>query len=258
MSVYPENRSAPSKGIFILCWCRTAGMSVYTDLAVLRITGDPGAKPLPVAPLGDSDRVQVGELAVAIGNPYGFDHTVTAGVISALDRSLPLDEEEGIYLENLIQTDAPINPGNSGGALLNSAGHVIGINTAIIPQAQGIGFAIPINTAKRVAAEILKYGKVKRPWIGAELWAITPDVAREYGLSIDRGIAIVRIYRGSPAAKAGLARGDIIVAVEGEAIEDISDLRTKIGEVGIGGRLLLTVIRGGRRIELELTVGEMP
>ena len=185
---------------------RVVGGDYYTDIAVLKVDGND----LPVASLGDSSATVVGELAVAIGNPYGFDHTVTAGVISALGRSLPLDESRGIYLENLIQTDAPINPGNSGGALVNSRGEVIGINTAIIQQAQGIGFAIPINTARRVANEIIAYGKVRRPWIGAELWAITPDDAREYGLPVKQGIAVLGIVSRSPADMAGLKRGDII------------------------------------------------
>lgn len=231
------------------------GGDYYTDLAVLKIRK---ASNLPVAPLRTSGRVVVGELAVAIGNPYGFDHTVTAGVISALGRSIPLDENEGAFLENLIQTDAPINPGNSGGALVGADGKVIGINTAIIQQAQGIGFAIPINRAMEVANELIKYGKVKRPWIGAELWEITPDDARRYGLAIERGIAVMRVYRGSPAARAGLGSGDVIVAVDGRTIEKLSDLTDAIKKAGIGGRLRLTILRNTRRIDTTLVVGEMP
>ncbi|MEW6228948.1 MAG: trypsin-like peptidase domain-containing protein [Bacillota bacterium] len=231
------------------------GGDFYTDLAVLQIRGDN----LPVAELGDSDAVQVGGLAVAIGNPFGFDNTVTAGVISALGRSLPLDEEQGIFLENLIQTDAPINPGNSGGALVGEAGAVVGINTAIIPQAQGIGFAIPIKTATRVAREIIEYGKVRRPWIGiTQVWEITPEVARDYRLPIDSGIAVVSYVRQSPVGASGLRRGDIIVSAGGKKVKTIADLRDAVASVGIGGQLELEVYRDGRTIKIAITVGEAP
>jgi S1-C subfamily serine protease len=234
---------------------RVVGGDYYTDIAVLQVDG----KDLPVARLGDSDALQVGGLAVAIGNPFGFDHTVTAGVISALGRSLPLDEEQGIYLENLIQTDAPINPGNSGGALVDETGAVVGINTAIIPEAQGIGFAIPIKTAKSVALEIIEHGRVPRPWIGiTRLWAITPEVAREYRLPVDRGLAIVSYVRQSPAASAGLRRGDVIVSAGGKTVSTVADLRGAVEAAGIGGRLDLEVYRDGRRVRVTVTVGEAP
>lgn len=234
---------------------RVVGGDYYTDLAVLQVKGDN----LPVARLGDSDALQVGGLAVAIGNPFGFDHTVTAGVISALGRSLPLDEEQGIYLENLIQTDAPINPGNSGGALVDETAAVVGINTAIIPQAQGIGFAIPIKTAKRIASEIIEYGKVRRPWIGiTQVWAITPEVARDYRLPVDSGLAIVSYVRRSPAATAGLRRGDVIISAGGKRVRTIADLRDAVSSAGIGGRLDLEVYRDGRVVKVTVTVGEAP
>ncbi|HHY46382.1 MAG TPA: trypsin-like serine protease [Firmicutes bacterium] len=233
---------------------RVVGGDYYTDIAVLKVDGND----LPVASLGDSSATVVGELAVAIGNPYGFDHTVTAGVISALGRSLPLDESRGIYLENLIQTDAPINPGNSGGALVNSRGEVIGINTAIIQQAQGIGFAIPINTARRVANEIIAYGKVRRPWIGAELWAITPDDAREYGLPVKQGIAVLGIVSRSPADMAGLKRGDIIIEVNDKKVTDMSTLTGEISSLGIGSELRLKVLRGRTSLIISVIIGEMP
>lgn len=243
--VFPDGREFEAKVV---------GGDYYTDIAVLKVD----ATGLPVAPLGDSDAAVVGGLAVAIGNPYGFDHTVTAGVISALGRSLPLDESRGLYLENLIQTDAPINPGNSGGALVNSRGEVIGINTAIIQQAQGIGFAIPINTARRVANEIIAYGKVRRPWIGAELWAITPDDAREYGLPVSRGIAVLSVVRRSPADVAGLRKGDIIVEVNGRKVEDMSTLTKEIASLGIGSELKLKILRGSATLAIPVTIGEMP
>ncbi|MEW5866694.1 MAG: trypsin-like peptidase domain-containing protein [Bacillota bacterium] len=231
------------------------GSDFYTDLAVLQIRGDN----LPVAKLGDSDAVQVGGLAVAIGNPFGFDNTVTAGVISALGRSLPLDEEQGVFLENLIQTDAPINPGNSGGALVDEAGAVIGINTAIISQAQGIGFAIPIKTATKVAREIIEYGKVRRPWIGVtQVWEITPEVARDYRLPIDSGLAVMSYVRQSPVGVSGLRRGDIIVSAGDRKVKTIADLRDAVASAGIGGQLELEVYRDGRTIKLSVTVGEAP
>lgn len=230
------------------------GHDYFTDLAVLKITGDN----LPAAKLGDSDKLQVGQTAVAIGNPYGFDHTVTTGVISALNRSLPIDEASGVYLENLIQTDAPINPGNSGGALLDSQGYVVGINTAIVQEAQNIGFAIPVNRARAVAKELIDHGKVRRPWFGAQLWPVEPDEARQYGLPARKGLAIVGLMRGSPADKAGLQGGDIITAVDGQEIEDVAQLRKDIERAGIGGKVQMTIARDGRTFKVDVTVGEMP
>ncbi|MCR4427196.1 MAG: trypsin-like peptidase domain-containing protein, partial [Firmicutes bacterium] len=166
---------------------RIVGADAYTDLAVIKISDSN----LPVAELGDSGAITVGEPAIAIGNPYGFDHTVTAGVISALNRSIDPGDRSGVVLEGLIQTDAPINPGNSGGALVSAAGQVIGINTAIIAQAQSIGFAIPINTARDVAREIIAYGKVRRPYVGvAEIIPVTRDIAARYNLPVTEGVYI--------------------------------------------------------------------
>lgn len=231
------------------------GGDSYTDLAVLQIRGDD----LPVAELGDSDAVQVGGLAVAIGNPFGFDNTVTAGVISALGRSLPLDEEQGIFLENLIQTDAPINPGNSGGALVDEAGAVVGINTAIIQQAQGIGFAIPIKTATKVAREIIEHGKVRRPWIGiTQVWEVTPEIARDYRLPIDSGLVVVSYVRQSPVGASGLRRGDILVSARGKKVKTIADLRDAVASAGIGGQLELEVYRDGQTFKITIRVGEAP
>lgn len=231
------------------------GGDYYTDLAVLKIEGEN----LPYATLGDSDVVQVGELAVAIGNPFGFDHTVTAGVVSALGRSVPLDAEQGIYLENLIQTDAPINPGNSGGALADERGTVVGINTAIYAEAQGIGFAIPINTARQIARELVEFGKVKRPWIGiTQVWVITPKVASDYRLGIDHGLAIAGYVRQSPADLAGLRRGDIITSAGGKEVRSLSDLREAVNSVGIGRALKLEIYRDGRTFQVSLNVREAP
>ncbi len=231
------------------------GGDYYTDLAVLKIDGED----LPYATLGDSDVVEVGELAVAIGNPYGFDHTVTAGVVSALERSVPLDAEQGLYLENLIQTDAPINPGNSGGALADERGTVVGINTAIYAEAQGIGFAIPINTARQIAAELVEFGKVKRPWIGiTQVWVITPQVARDYRMGIDHGLAIAGYVRQSPAGLAGLRRGDVITSAGGKDSKSVADLREAVNSVGIGGKLELVIYRDGRTFTVSVSVNEAP
>jgi serine protease Do len=231
------------------------GGDYYTDLAVLKIDGEN----LPCATLGDSDVVQVGEAAVAIGNPFGFDNTVTAGVVSALGRSVPLDPEQGLYLQNLIQTDAPINPGNSGGALADERGTVVGINTAIYAEAQGIGFAIPINTARQIARELVEFGKVRRPWIGiTQVWVITPQVARDYRLGIDHGLAIAGYVRQSPASSAGLRRGDIITSAGGKETKSVADLRDAVDSVGIGGRLELAIYRDGRTFTVSLSVNEAP
>ncbi len=161
---------------------RIVGTDPYTDLAVIKVD----ATDLPVAELGDSDKLVPGEPAIAIGNPYGFDHTITAGVVSALNRTVEVSPSQGIVLEGLIQTDAPINPGNSGGALVTVDGRVVGINTAIIEEAQGIGLAIPINMARQVADQIIRYGKVPRPYLGvSEVVPLTAARARRYGLPVD-------------------------------------------------------------------------
>lgn len=236
---------------------KVVGSDPYSDLAVLKIDG----QDLPVAQFGDSDKVVVGQLAVAIGNPFGFDHTVTAGVISALGRSLERSDYQGLILENLIQTDAPINPGNSGGALLDEDGKVIGINTAIIEQAQGIGFAIPSNTARGVADQLIKYGKVRRPYLGiTEFYTITPEDAQRANLPVDQGILIISILRGSPAHAAGLRRGDIIIAAQGHPIFDQTDLVDAIEEVGIGGTLEMRVARQGVKdiLTIKARIEEMP
>ena len=231
------------------------GGDYYTDLAVLKIEGEN----LPCAVLGDSDLIQIGEAAVAIGNPFGFDNTVTAGVISALGRSVPLDVEQGIHLENLIQTDAPINPGNSGGALADGRGTVIGINTAIYGEAQGIGFAIPINTARQIAIELMEHGKVRRPWIGiTQVWIITPETARDYYLDIDYGLAIAGYVRQSPTGFAGLRHGDIIVSAGGRPTKSVSDLRNAVNSAGIGGKLELRIYRDGKIFSTVLNITEAP
>ncbi|MFY9135404.1 MAG: trypsin-like peptidase domain-containing protein [Bacillota bacterium] len=232
------------------------GVDPYTDLAVVKIEGEG----LPVAELGNSDQIVIGEPVVAIGNPYGFDHTVTAGVVSALNRSISTDERDGVVLENLIQTDAPINPGNSGGALVTTDGKVVGINTAIIQGAQGIGFAIPINVARNVANEIIQYGKVKRPYLGvSEVVVVSRDIALRYGLAVDSGIYVSSVVRGSPADRAGLGRGDIIIAINGAQVATADDVRRCVLKSSIGDQMTFTVVGTNRRQrDVVVTLGEMP
>ena len=232
------------------------GVDPYTDIAVVKIEGEG----LPVAELGNSDQIVIGEPVVAIGNPYGFDHTVTAGVVSALNRSISTDERDGVVLENLIQTDAPINPGNSGGALVTTDGKVVGINTAIIQGAQGIGFAIPINVARNVANEIIQYGKVKRPYLGvSEVVVVSRDIALRYGLAVDSGIYVSSVVRGSPADRAGLGRGDIIIAINGAQVATADDVRRCVLKSSIGDKMTFTVVGTNRRQrDVVVTLGEMP
>lgn len=220
------------------------GTDPYTDLAVIKVDGTD----LPAAELGDSDKLIIGEPAIAIGNPYGFDHTVTAGVISAVNRSVEIDRSAGQALEGLIQTDAPINPGNSGGALVTAAGKVIGINTAIVSQAQGIGLAIPINSARNVANEIIQYGEVRRPYVGiSRVTEIDRYLAARNRLPVDRGVYVSSVARGGPADRAGLGPGDIIIAVGGQDVATVVDLKKAIYKADIGDALEFTVIGANRR-----------
>lgn len=229
------------------------GIDPYTDLAVVKVEGTN----LPVAELGDSDKLVIGEPAIAIGNPYGFDHTVTAGVISAVNRSVEIDRAAGQALEGLIQTDAPINPGNSGGALVTATGKVIGINTAIVSQAQGIGLAIPINSARNIANEIIQYGEVRRPYVGiSRVTEIDRYLAARNRLPVNEGIYVSSVVRGGPAASAGLGSGDIIIAVGGQSIATIADLKKAIYKSDIGDTLEFTVVGSNRRertVEVVLT-----
>jgi serine protease Do len=201
-----------------------------TDLAVIKIDG----RDLPVAPLGDSSKLEIGETVIAIGNPLGLEGgpTVTVGVVSAVARSI--EDPGGPTLHDLIQTDAAINPGNSGGPLVRMAGDVIGINTAIIQEAQGIGFAISINSAKPIIQELVAHGRVVRPAIGIAPVGVTPQLASGYDLPVDRGVLVARLDPRGPAAKAGMRSGDVIVAVAGHPVKNVGELRTAIGQHKIG------------------------
>jgi serine protease Do len=240
--VLPDKRKFPAK---------VMGRDPYTDLAVIKID----AGKLPIARLGNSAKLRPGQLAIAIGNPYGFDNTVTAGVVSALNRPLDVDPSAGILLSGLIQTDAPINPGNSGGALVNGKGEVIGINTAILPEAQNIGFSIPINSAKSIAMELIAKGRIIRPWLGLEFIQINDEIAEQYKLPVNKGLGVKTVIAGGPAARGGLQSGDILIKAGSRQIDNIEDLRKEISAAGIGGRLSLQLIREGRRINLTIKVG---
>ncbi|AGB41462.1 trypsin-like serine protease with C-terminal PDZ domain [Halobacteroides halobius DSM 5150] len=234
---------------------KLVGNDPRSDLAVIKVD----AKDLPVAPLGNSKQIDVGQLAIAIGSPYDvkFRNTVTTGVISAVNRTIRT--KNGI-LENLIQTDASINPGNSGGPLLNSQGEVIGINTAIIGgSAQGIGFAIPINKAKKIVSDLIKYGKVKRPWLGIYGTDITEKLKNYYGLPVAKGVLIIQSVTDSPASKAGLSQGDIIIEVNREKIEGMEELKRIIKKQEIGDKLKLLVMdNNGGLTPVTVTLKEMP
>jgi S1-C subfamily serine protease len=211
-----------------------------TDLAVIRIT----AANLQPAALGDSQSIRVGQLLIAIGNPFGFQATVTAGVASALGRSLRTTS--GRLIENVIQTDASLNPGNSGGPLVNARGEVVGVNTAIIRPAQGICFAIAVNTAKRVASQLMQYGRITRGYLGVSGQDIPLHrrIVRFHGLGREEGILVIGVEPDSPARKAGLREGDVIVAIGGEPVSGLDDLHRLLTEERIGKEATLEVIRG--------------
>jgi S1-C subfamily serine protease len=220
-----------------------------TDLAVLRIDA-PG---LSAVRLGDSRRIRVGQLVVAIGNPYGFQYTVTAGVVSALGRSLR--SQSGRLIEDVIQTDAALNPGNSGGPLVNANGEVVGVNTATILPAQGLCFAISVNTAKFIASKLIRHGVVRRGYIGvqAQTAPLNKTIARHYDLKHLSGALVLGAESGSPAAKAGLQEGDVIVAIDGEPVEGVDELHKFLGEDRIGVSTRATVLRGAKRLEFKVT-----
>ncbi len=230
---------------------KVVGTDPKTDLAVIRVTTK---EDLPVVALGNSDTLHVGEWAIAIGNPFGLDHTLTVGVISATGRS-----EVGIAAyENFIQTDASINPGNSGGPLLNIRGEVIGINTAIVASGQGIGFAIPVNMARKVMEDLVKKGKVTRGWLGVGIQPLTPELAKSFGVGVDEGILVNQVMPKSPAEAAGLKTGDLILTVDGKPVKDPRQLQRIIAEAEIGKSIELTILREKQKRTVRIQIGEMP
>jgi S1-C subfamily serine protease len=235
----------------------TIGDDPATDLAVIRIDliGNDGPSLQPVQ-LGDSQQLRPGQMAIAIGNPYGFQSTVTAGVISALGRSLR--SYSGRLIEDVIQTDAALNPGNSGGPLVNSRGEVIGVNTATILPAQGLCFAIGINTAKFVASRLLRDGRIRRSYIGvsAQTVPIHRRIVRFYNLPQETGVVVVGVEPNSPARKAGLREGDVIVALDGTSVAGVDDLHRLLTDAQVGASSLLTVIRYTERLTLPIVPEE--
>jgi Do/DeqQ family serine protease len=226
------------------------GQDSRTDLAVLHIK----AKDLPVALLGDSDNLDVGEWAIAIGSPFGLEHTVTVGVISAKGRS---GLGTGTY-EDFVQTDASINPGNSGGPLINIDGEVIGINAMIIQPGTGIGFAIPINMAKQILNDLIKTGKVVRPWLGISVQDLTPEMMEHFKVKEKEGVLVGQVYQGTGAEKAGLASGDIIKSVEDKPVKNVSELVKEIQKKKVGQKLKLGIVRDGKTMTIEITTSAMP
>ena len=240
---------------------KVLGSDSVTDLAVVQVD----ATNLPTVVMGDSDKLQPGEWAIAIGNPLGLDHTVTKGIISAIGRSSS-DIGEGNKRIDFIQTDAAINPGNSGGPLLNAKGEVIGINTAIIRGAQGIGFAIPINSAQVVADQLVQNGKVDHPYLGVQMLDITPEMKQQVNgdpnapvkLTVDQGVLLMEIVANSPAQKAGLKSGDVITKVNNQAIANSTEVRRAVEKSKIGTNLTLEVIRGSQTQNVAVPVGTLP
>ncbi len=229
------------------------GSDPRSDVAVARMDLDG----LEAVELGDSKNLEVGQRVYAIGNPLALagGPTVTAGVISALGRSI--QSEKGLF-EELIQTDAPINPGNSGGPLVDESGKVIGMNTAIIPYAQGIGFAIPMHVAVDIARQILIHGRVVAPWLGLVGLKVDEGVAAYYGLTSDRGVLVVRVVRGGPAHLGRLIEGDIIVELDGKAVSSVEDLQKEVQKRKVGERVKLSVIRDAYRWLAEVALTEAP
>jgi Do/DeqQ family serine protease len=230
---------------------RVVGTDPKTDLAVIRF--DPNVEP-PVGALGNSDALRVGEWAIAIGNPFGLDQTVTVGVISATGRS---DVGIATY-ENFIQTDASINPGNSGGPLVNLRGEVVGINTAIVAAGQGIGFAIPANMVKRVIGQLVDRGKVLRGWMGISVQPLTPELAESLGLKDTRGAIVARVYPDGPAKAAGIAQNDVIVTFEGTPVEDYHHLQRLTADAEVGKSVTVEISRRGERRRVQLKIAEAP
>lgn len=246
------------------------GIDPPNDLALLRIDAPPDS--LTPVELGDSSSLRVGQRAIAIGNPFGLDRTLTVGVISALGRPLQTSDDNVIF--NVVQTDAAINPGNSGGPLLDSRGRVIGVNTAIRQDAQGIGFAVPVNTVKRVLPALMEHGYYPHPWLGFLGYDITPGLARALELAVRDGILVAQVYRDSPAAQAGLrgaqrevivgnqrllAGGDIVVGIDEEQVGDWQDLSQYLEiSTQVGDEVTLHIVRDGEQLALAMTVAEQP
>jgi S1-C subfamily serine protease len=231
----------------------TVGACAVHDTAVVKVR----KQGLTAAELGNSDKLRVGQKVYAIGNPFGLagGPTVTYGVISATNRTI--ESQRGL-VENLVQTDAAINPGNSGGPLVDLEGRVVAINTAIIPYAQGIGFAIPINSAKKCTSEMIQEGISARPWLGIVGLGLNEEVSRYYDLPLERGVLITKVTDGSPAQRAGIIMGDMILRIESTDIESIEDLLGEIHRRKVGEKVKVIIFRRGFEQLFEVTLSSMP
>lgn len=232
---------------------KLVGADPKTDIAIIRID----ASKLPTLTWGDSERLQVGEFVLAIGNPYSLSHTVTMGIISAVGRA-----NVGIAdYEDFIQTDAAINPGNSGGPLVNVKGELIGINTAIFSRTggyQGIGFAVPSNMVRIIMDQLVQRGKVTRGWIGVTIQELTPELSQKFGAQRAQGALVSDVMKDSPAAKAGMRRGDIILTFDGKVVKDVSNLRNMVAQSKIGDDVEMEILRSGREYSIKVTIIEFP
>jgi S1-C subfamily serine protease len=230
------------------------GSDAATDLAVVRAQ----ATDMNYCALGDSARIKVGQLAIAMGNPLGFESSVSAGVVSALGRSMR--SQSGRLIENIIQHTAPLNPGNSGGPLLDSRARVVGVNTAIIAYAQGIGFAVPANTAQWVLSQILQHGRVRRGYVGiaGRERPIDRRLVRALGLEQERGVEVMSVEGDTPASRAGLRAGDIVIALDGHSVRHVDDMHRLLGEIALGNAVNVSVLRAARVIELRVVPVESP
>ena len=229
------------------------GADMKSDLAVIKIESK---ESLPHVKLGRSDDLMIGETVIAIGNPFGLQHTVTTGIISALHRSIKGGKNR-VY-RDFIQLDASINPGNSGGPLLNINGSLIGVNTAIFKQAEGIGFAIPINKAKRIINDLIRYGKVRRGWLGVSVQNMTKEMLRFFHIDRVRGVVVVQVMKGSPGARAGLKRGDVILFLENNEISDKSDYSERVSTYPVGNTIQMKILRDGKERLMSLEVSSLP
>ena len=228
---------------------KVVGRDPKTDLALIKIKGSADLHPLN---MGNSDDLKVGSWVVAVGSPFGLEQTVTAGIVSAKGRTIGA----GPY-DNFIQTDASINPGNSGGPLINTRGEVIGINTAIIASGQGIGFAIPANMAKNVVPQLKDKGKVTRGWLGVSIQEVTPELAQSFGIKDKQGALVAEVFKGSPAERAGIEQGDVIVEFDGKQIKESKDLPQAVAATPVGKSVSLKLSRNGKAISKDLKVAEM-
>jgi serine protease Do len=228
---------------------KIVGRDPKTDLALIKIKASSDLQPLN---LGNSDNLKVGSWVVAVGSPFGLEQTVTAGIVSAKGRVIG----SGPY-DNFIQTDASINPGNSGGPLINMKGEVVGINTAIIASGQGIGFAIPINMAKEIAPQLQEKGHVTRGWLGVSIQEVTPALAKSFDLKEKKGALVAQVISGSPAEKAGIEQGDVIVEFDGKEVTDSKDLPRMVASTPIGKAVTIKLLRNGKALDRQVKVGEM-